>query len=353
MADPLPPVDTSVALPPSVRRAAEAANALHAASYQQPAPEPDPAPAATEAAVAQPEPPAAPPEPAPAPQPEPPPPAPDRLSTAEERAAAEPGSWEQRYYGMEGRWKQAQVSLGQMQQQLSELGDELTRTQQIVQQQPRQQPQPPPQTFVTDQDVQTYGPELLDMIQRAARQAVSPDLQAVTQQTRHVSQQIAKQGTAGLYQQLDQHVPTWKEVNTDPRFRQWCRLPDVYSGQVRGKLLNAAFQAADAPRVVAFFQGFLNEEVATGNAPAPQAQAAAPAAPRQAAVDLATLAAPGRAKPATGNTTASSADKPSFTIAQIKAFYSKPVRDSYIGREADRLRDEQEIFRAQKEGRVR
>jgi hypothetical protein len=70
-------------------------------------------------------------------------------------------------------------------------------------------------------------------------------------------------------------------------------------------------------------------------------------------VDLSTLAAPGRAKPASGNGIAVAADKPVFTRAQISGFYSNAGRNAYAGREADRKRDEAEIFAAQREGRVR
>lgn len=362
MAAPIPPVDTSVALPPSVLRAAEAANALHATAYKSdPAPSPQPDPAAGDP-PSQPDPAREQSAPQPAPQPAPvtareqPAPQPQPEPHPEDDSSVTPEQWHHRYLSMKGRFEQSQVTLGSMQEQMSQLGDELQRTQQMIQrpqQQPQQQ-QPQPQRLVTDQDVQTYGPELLDFIKRASREAVAPDLHNVTQQTRQVSQTLAKQGTAGLYQQMDAQVPSWKEINVNPRFRSWCRSPDVYSGQIRGKLLNAAFQAADAPRVVAFFQGFLNEEVATGQVSGQQPQPQGdPPAPRQAALSLDALAAPGRAKPATGESPASSADKPVFTRAQISAFYSKPVRDSYIGREADRRRDETAIFAAQKEGRVR
>ncbi len=122
-------------------------------------------------------------------------------------------------------------------------------------------------------------------------------------------------------------------------------------------MLNAAFQAADAPRVAAFFKGFLAEEVATGNAPAPQPEPGITSPPRQAAVSLDTLAAPGRAKPASGDSSVP-ADKPVFTHAQIAQFY-RNTREAglgkgpYAGREADRKRDEVAIFTAQAEGRIR
>ena len=116
--------------------------------------------------------------------------------------------------------------------------------------------------------------------------------------------------------------------------------------------VNAAFQAADAPRVLAFFKGFINDEVATGQMTAPTAQPAATPAPRQAAVSLESIAAPGRARPATGDTQVP-VDKPIFTRNQIADFYTRVRQGQYNGRDQDKMRDEAAIFAAQREGRVR
>ncbi len=114
MPDALAPVDTSVALPPSVLRAAEVANAAHAAAYQTtPAPQPDQNPAP------QPTPPPQP-DQNPAPQPTPPP----QPSRPEDRHGVDPASWEGRFYSMEGRYRQSQTTIGSLQEQLSELGDD-------------------------------------------------------------------------------------------------------------------------------------------------------------------------------------------------------------------------------------
>lgn len=356
---PTAPVDTSVVIPASVRRAAEAANAIHAAAYKT-----DP-PAAPEpvALTPAPEPVAQTPAPepvaqTPAPQPVAQTPAPQPVAQEPQPDPADanvsPEQWQHRYLSMKGRFDQSQITIGSMQQQMAELGDEMVRLQNSMTRQPAPRPAAPapPPRLLTDADVQTYGPELLDVISRAAREAVAPEIQNVAQQSRQVSQQLTRQGTAGLYQQLDEKVPNWKVINVDPRFKLWCRSHDVYSRQVRGKLLNEAFQAADAPRVIAFFEGFQNEEVATGNAPAPQQQPQTPA-PRQAAVQLETLAAPGRAKPAGGDSPASAADKPVFTRTEIATFYANVRKGAYAGRDADKARDEAAIFSAQREGRVR
>lgn len=356
------PIDTSVPIPASVLRASEAANAAHAAAYKTdpaaPIPPaaivPDPALTAPKDPIVPPivpvqEPPKDPTLPAPV---DPPPATPPALPPDDSNVSAE--QWHHRFLSMKGRFEQSQLTLGQMQEQMSQLGDELQRVNQtLIQRQAAPPPPPPPvQRHVTDADVQTYGPELIDLARRIALDAVAPDLQNLNSRTQQVSQRLAQQGTADLYATLDAQVPTWKEVNKNPRFKAWCHLPDVYSGQVRGQLLSAAFKAANAPRVVAFFNGFLTEEQATGNAPAPRPQPG-DTPPRTAAVSLDTLAAPGRAKPATGDTAIASADKPVFTRAQVADFYANVRKGVYTGRDADKARDEASIFAAQREGRVR
>lgn len=346
MAGSIAPVDTSVSLPPSVLAAGAAADAAHKAAYNTPDPAPlDPV-----------TPPPAPVETTPPAVAAPDATAPVALSRPEDRSGVDPATAEGRYFAMEGRYRQSQQTIGALQEQMREMGDELMRATQALQQapartQPVRQNAPAAPAFVTDEDVKTFGPELIDVVKRAAREAIAPDLAQVTQQTRQVSQRVAGNAQDSMIQNLDQQVPNWRQIDLDPRFKSWASSRDVYSGQVRGQLLNAAFKAADAPRVVAFFKGFLAEEVATGNAPSPQPEPA-PQPPRQAAVALETLTAPGRPKPAAGNA-ALPADKPVFTRAQIASFYTQVRQGAYSGRDADKAKDEQAIFAAQRDGRVR
>jgi hypothetical protein len=193
----------------------------------------------------------------------------------------------------------------------------------------------------------------VDFVTRAARGAVEPDLNQVTQQLRQTSQRVQQTARQRMEGELDGSMPEWRQLNTNPRFKQWASLPDIYSRQLRRDLINDAAKAADAPRVAAFFKAFLAEEQATGQMPTLQPPPVETPPPRQAAVELSTLASPGRAKPAAGNGYANAADKPVFTRAQISRFYSNEGRAAYAGREADRQRDEQEIYAAQREGRVR
>lgn len=358
MPDPLPPVDPNVRLPDVVSRAAADADALHKQTYGGSAavtpPPPDATPPAPPAAtppaaptIITPVPPAVPPAPAadasppsptppPAPAPEPPP----APVTADE--------WERRYRSMEGRFKQSQNVIQSMQTQMSELGDELVRTQRAVAQPPQQTPQP----LITEEDRTNYGPELIDLITRAAKAAVSPDLDGLRQENTQVQQRVMQQARSSVLAALSEVVPDWQDIDRSPEFKAWCRLRDVYSGQVRGNLLNAALRTADAPRVIAFFKGFLAERATTGHIPDPSVPPPPAPPPRQAAVALDTIATPGRLHPA-------GTDNPVVTPQrvvsrkEISDFYARVRSGAYAGREQDKMRDEQEIFAAQREGRVR
>jgi hypothetical protein len=374
----LAPIDPDVKIPDSVKAQAERANSY----YKKPAAEPAKEVAISAATEAQPaenpplnqpvtqigepaaEPakrkPGRPRNPVPAPEPVPEPVAEPVEDTrappvvAVQETRPQPDNWEHRYHSMKGRHDALLQGQGSMQEQMSQMGDELMRMQQILQQRGSQQTtqQPVTKKLLTDEDVKTYGPELIDLARRAGLEAVGPELEASQTEIRQLKQSISRSAQAGVQQTLDRDVPTWREINLDPRFKQWLRLPNIYSGRIRHQMLSDAYQAANAPLVAQLFRDFIDDEEATGNyEPAPTAEQPPKPAPRKAAVPLETLAAPGRAKPAGGEPTAP-ADKPRFSRTQIQRFYSTVRQGGFLGREVEKDRQEQEIFLAQREGRV-
>ena len=233
MPETLAPVDTTVSVPESVRRAAAAAEAAHKQAYQTPDPVVNgetPAPVvdpATAAATAE-----------PAAQPCPCRATCRATTPAPEAAPAGDVDWEARYHSMKGRFDQSQRTIGSMQGQMSELGDELVRTQSLLT--PRQQPQQQqPQRLLTDEDKATYGEDLINVVQRAAVEAVAPEINQLRQRNQQLERKVQQQDQNGIFAALDQAVPNWREINESDRFKAWCRLPDLYSGVLRGRLLNA------------------------------------------------------------------------------------------------------------------
>jgi len=269
---------------------------------------------------------------------------------AEPQPHEKDANWEHRYLAMKGRYDASQKTIGEMQEQMTQLGNELLQTQHTVTR--TRQPPPPPPSYLTEQDVQNYGTDLVDFTRRAAADALAPTLQQIEQQNADLQRRLAQEARRNLDQRVELAVPNFREVDRDPRWHRWLLGVDVLSGRVRQTFLNEAIAAADAPRVISFFRGFLQEEQATGHLePAPHSQQAAP--PREPAVNLSSLAAPGRARPASGGDASLPPDKPIYSRAQVKQLYEQHRKGAYIGREAEWARLEADMFVAQREGRYR
>lgn len=349
--------DPNVRIPDHVRRASEDAARIHAQAYQ-PAEDPAATAAAAEAAraaaaqtaaegqITQ-------------PQPEPQSQA-DFTGPADVQALHD-SEWARRYNSMQGRWAASERSRAAMEVQMGELGQELVRTQNLLTQvqtaQPQARPNAPQAThhenLITPKDREDYGDELVDLAKRAALSAVGPQMDALQAENARLTKQVQSTSRRDLFAKLDGAVPSWREINTSVQFKSWLRLPNVYTRQLRGNMLKAAVDGADAPQVIALLKDFLSEASATGQqVPMVQAEQPATLAPREAALSLETLAAPGRARPATGDSQMP-ADKPIYSRADISKFYEDSRKGLYAGRTADYDRIQNDLTAAQREGRIR
>lgn len=204
-----------------------------------------------------------------------------------------------------------------------------------------------------------YGADLIEVMRKSARDEVSIEMEELRNQIAGLKSQlqgvggrVAQTETERLIQELGAAVPNWKELNVDPQFIAWLQLPEVFSGIKRHDLLGQAFAGHDAQRVIRFFKGYLDEAAATGLIPAPT-PALAPADPAASErVTLESLAAPGRAAPASSHP-APQGQKPVYTRAQIAKYYTDRAAGKYRGREAEAAALEQDIIAAGNEGRVR
>jgi len=113
--------------------------------------------------------------------------------------------------------------------------------------------------WLTEKDAQDYGYDVLDLAQRAAMHAVSPELQRINEQNESLRRQLAAEQRRGLYQSLDTQVPNWREIDNSLEWRQWLAGGHDLSGCTRQQLLNDALARGDAARVARFFRDFLRE----------------------------------------------------------------------------------------------
>lgn len=226
-------------------------------------------------------------------------------------------------------------------------------------------PQPAAATrLVKDDEIKTFGEDLIDVMRRVAREETLPEFeklrpvaQRVNQVERQVSNVVTKVASNDEQQVLTllaKEVPNWEEQNRNPEFIGWLQQRDPYAGVTRQALLEQAYSAFDAPRVIALFKGFQNEHAAV-NAPARSTPPAAPAAPPAGTPNrLEEFVAPGTQKNGDGGAP-NEAGKRIWTQSDITAFNQR--RNSFITRNRPLPDDmkvlERDLMRASAEGRVR
>lgn len=278
--------------------------------------------------------------------------------------AAEPARdaafWEQKFRSLQGRFDSQIPELTARaraaEAQITSLNGLVA---QLRMQQQQQQPTPqaqaaPPAGEIPREDIEAYGEELISSARRWARSEVQPEIQRLRDELGQLrSQTQSTQGQLAqdrVHQYLDEQLPNWRQVNTDPGFIAWLGGFDPFSGRPRQEMLGQAYSGGDAVRTAAFFRAYMQEHTAT--TPAVRDTPAHTPAPRAGAgtVPLAELAAPGRGRPASPG---APADKRIWSHRDIAAFYQDVARGRYDGNPQLRQQLEADIHAAVPEGRIR
>ena len=321
-----PPIDPDLAVPRAVREAAERATEAQRVSIGDAEPSSLPKPDGSDTPAA----------------------APHQQYPPQE--APQDGNWEQRARTLHGRIeaenRRHREITEQMASRITQLEMQLTQT--------APTPQPAPRLNVTEQEVADYGEDFISLVQRVAQHTVEGRIQPIEGELGRTKAQVGVQKNQTMHDQMDALFPDWRGLNQYQPFIEWVMLPDAYSGAIRQRLMQEAWDAGDARRVNAFFQGFLAEEAALNPSGGVRQPASAPAAPNGApaaggpALNLTSLAAPGGARSASP----SPADKPVYSTEDITRFYTEVAAGKWRHRDADRAAIDMDIHRAQHEGRI-
>jgi hypothetical protein len=227
-------------------------------------------------------------------------------------------------------------------------------TQRLAQLEERQKPPPQPKPLqLTPDEINDYGEDFIGMVQRIAQHTVEGKIAPLAQEVGRTQRQVGVHQNQGMHAQMTALYPDWEKMNEYEPFVQWTQLPDPYSGVIRGTLMQEAWNAGDARRVNAFFQGFLAEEAALNPAGAGR-QAATPLAPPNGApapappLTLTRLAAPGGARSAQSQP----AEKRVYTPEDITRFYTEVAAGKWRHRDQERAAVDLDIHQAQHEGRI-
>ncbi len=174
-----------------------------------------------------------------------------------------------------------------------------------------------------------FGDELADGVLAIVQSANQPVQQEIDR-FKH-SREI--DADTRFWDVLKSVVPNWKQINDDAGFHQWLAQVDPPSGRPRQILLNEAQQAKDGGRVSAIFQEYLDaQQTAQGNAERLNNRVMPDNVPA-------------------GNEPQSHNER-TWTRAEISAFYKDKQMGRFVNREDDAAALENDLMRAQIEGRI-
>lgn len=223
---------------------------------------------------------------------------------------------------------------------------------------------PPPGRRVTPQEVQEFGPELMDVVGRRAAEVYEPiiaqmanELNQVRRQIGGVQNTVAFDAQVQMYKELDAKLPNWNAINHSPQFLSWLDTIDPISHQPRRAFLTQAHNSNAAGQVLDIFNTFLRDYNAANGAANPQPTPGNGAGvtlqsnptPTPPQFDLRQFVAPGKAK---DGQTQVPPEKPTVYTSEIKQFYAEKTLGKWAGREAEAAAIERQIFEAGNENRI-
>lgn len=315
-----------MALPRSIQAQVEQANAVLAQANPQPQePQAEIAPEAPEVQPQTPEPTAS-------------------TETPAQPTQPQPEVWEHKYKTLQGLFNREVPTLqNQVKDLRSQLETAVARLNEAAD--AKAKPSEPAAPVADPRDVENFGSDLVEMVQRTAERMFGRAASELQGQAARIEQRLAQlehalQGThetvamtaeQSFFDRLTKMVPDWEQTNANDAFLAWLAEVDPVYGQPRQEALNAAQRSMNADRAAAVFKAFTTTQP---SAPKPNAVA------KQVSPKAAATAAP------------TSQTKPILTEQQVVEYYNAKRRGEYRGQEAEVQRIEAMINLAIAEGRV-
>lgn len=294
-----------------------------------------------------------------------------QIKQREPEPEAKREDWKQKYSVLKGKYD-AEVprmadDIRELKQMLQQSREESIKTHaklEALSQRPAEKSQPAA-PLVTAEEIDQFGPDLIDVVERVAKQAVAPyvdqkfnevssTVKQVNESVANSQKSMAELARERLYSALDNKVADWETINKEPAFLEWLKGEDGFSGQPRGATLRAAFERNDAERVVKFFKSFQAENAVGNDDPGSDAPVAE--TQQESRPNLDNLVAPGT--PKTGSTDAQKeSGKRVWTQKDIAGFTQ--WKNEFIRQRPnaelpeEMVAAERDLYKAQREGRIR
>jgi phage shock protein A len=202
------------------------------------------------------------------------------------------------------------------------------------------------ESLITEQDKEAFGPDLIDLIERATESKVGTLREREAQLVQEIKELKGQLGSVSERQVvsdkdrflvgLGQQVSDWEALNVDQGFLAWLQQVDPVYGVPRQAALSNAYEVLDVTRVANIFKAYKQT--------LPQTPA-----PSRAKQELQRQVAPTRTRSTT--TPTDNVNDKIFTNQDIEQFYNDWRRGFYDEQEAADM--EKQIHTAIAEGRIR
>jgi hypothetical protein len=292
--------------------------------------------------------------PAPAPPPDDPPPPPPAAEPPAQAPTEE--NWQHKFLTLQGKYNTETATLRSQVTTLTQEIEALKAAKPAPTPEPKPAaPAPEPQKLVTQQDVETFGADLVDLMRRivvetdagekarlqdqiAELKGLIPTLKKDVEQVTSATVDVKRER---YFSDLEKLVPDYADINVDEAFLGWLTGEDPLSGFKRNAILQNAFNAFDHQRTAVIFNAFKQE---TGKTAPP------PPAPKP-SEGLETQVSPAGSK--TPTTPTPDDGQKIWSSSEVQDFYNAVTRGDYRGRQDEARRIDAEIDKALIENRVR
>lgn len=248
--------------------------------------------------------------------------------------------WEQKYRVIQGKYD---AEVPRLHAQVKDISGKLQLAMDKINAMPVTPVDPPKvERLVNDQDVETYGQDLIDLQRRVAREvaqefqgkldAYAAENKALRDQIQQTGDQV---GTMSFEQSLHRALPDFDEINADPAWIGWLDEVDPLLRAPRRTVAQEAFENGDVAAIVHYVTLFR--------------QSAKPVQVNKRQADLERQVAPSRT---TASNAPASGQGKIYSTSQVESMFNK-VRDLNIRGDYDgATKLEAEITAAYTEGRV-
>jgi len=169
--------------------------------------------------------------------------------------------WQHKYQRLQGKYN---AEVPRLHEEVRQLKQYVQQLQEQQQSQSESQQQADSQStsrdpLVTDKDVDAFGDDLIDLQRRVAKEVASEfqsELDRLREQNKQLSQQVTQVQGTSFEARLNQAVPDFQEVNSDPKWIEWLDTFDPMIQGTRRSMAEQAYQQGNVEAVKAYVDLF-------------------------------------------------------------------------------------------------